>query len=1044
MWTLSLSEFEKYDREITARWNDDTNGVLVFTGLFSATVAAFVIEGYKQLNVDPGGQTVALLGQISQQLSGISDGTGLPPSSPPDSSPPNLAAAIRINILWLLSLAISITCALLATLIQQWARRYMTLSYLHDMPHERARVRTYLFTGMEYFRMRRAIETVPMLLHISVFLFFAGLVDFFLLFNDTVGWVFVGWVGIFASVYIAMTVIPNVFLNCPYRTPFSGSLWRILQILSIAALVLTDALALSLHAFLLHIWGRIYRGASASVGTLAQREKLVKQITAHKHRFSQGLQRCVVSSAIDAPSLVDREALIWTLTKLDEDQEVEDFIARIPGFFDSRIVSEAPITMLGLMRSPPSGGDSVLAARLRGLLKTCLSTTSGLDPSVRKSRLHVCLTAMWYYAKAYNQTEGVPMSKYFRMLFTNQNEINLLLADDDLQTKVLVLCMGSLLVSRIMEEIGDHSGDPQVSDGELVFLKKALGPLWRLDLVEHKPTELTNLDSMVGELEKIAREQIPEGETLGPEVLDTMNILAEDVLDCISSPSAESHGVNLSILERARETLKRCLSLSKAFGADTQLDGLMKSEALESMLKMLKDLDTHLAQYTASHPQPQSDPNSPPNTHTPAPVEGIQSTTNEDGYSLQANQDSHEPLQRGPNAEEGIQQSVDSPISASPAVNKQALTSTLAELSEDDEFESFVARVPSFIGSHVLSNISTMLDLMAPSGRGDSAFALRLHSFFKTSLPGESALGPDVRKRRLHVCLSAVYSYIKAYNESDPQERPIPEHFLTLFADPSDMDHLLVDDDGRTRVMALCIRSLLAAKVVEDVRHRIDNPPVSEAELDLLKRALGPFWRPDLHLDNHGPIELANLMAMVDGLEKVAHQESSPVGNLGPEGSETLDILAESVLDNLPEDLPPEPWGSTASAIGHSYEALRWFLSYFGHLSADTYLGGPMMRSAWMNSLVGRLNELSTKLARPTSPYPLSRSQTPQARAQSPIDDMQSMVESVVLTSEGHPSRPTTHEGFALDRQYMPMPEPTLYTGQEYSQISVPLRYQPY
>jgi hypothetical protein len=33
MWTLSLSEFEKHDKEITARWNEDTNGVLVFVRL---------------------------------------------------------------------------------------------------------------------------------------------------------------------------------------------------------------------------------------------------------------------------------------------------------------------------------------------------------------------------------------------------------------------------------------------------------------------------------------------------------------------------------------------------------------------------------------------------------------------------------------------------------------------------------------------------------------------------------------------------------------------------------------------------------------------------------------------------------------------------------------------------------------------------------------------------------------------------------------------------------------------------------------------------
>ncbi len=30
MWTLSLSQFEKYDREITDRWKSESDGVLVF------------------------------------------------------------------------------------------------------------------------------------------------------------------------------------------------------------------------------------------------------------------------------------------------------------------------------------------------------------------------------------------------------------------------------------------------------------------------------------------------------------------------------------------------------------------------------------------------------------------------------------------------------------------------------------------------------------------------------------------------------------------------------------------------------------------------------------------------------------------------------------------------------------------------------------------------------------------------------------------------------------------------------------------------------
>ncbi|KAI9458148.1 hypothetical protein BJY52DRAFT_1119817, partial [Lactarius psammicola] len=233
MWTLSLTHSEKHDREITDRWKSDTDGVLVFTGLFSATVAAFVIESYRKLSVDSGDQTVILLTQMSQQLVGISNGTVLPTPPPLSNSPPNLPSAIRVNILWLLSLAISITCALLATLIQQWTRRYMALSYHYDLPHNRARVRTFLFTGMEHFRMRQAVEAIPMLLHTSVFLFFAGLVDFFLLFNQTVAWVFIGWVGLFVSVYTAMTIIPNIIFSCPYSTPFTTLLWRLSQMLAV-------------------------------------------------------------------------------------------------------------------------------------------------------------------------------------------------------------------------------------------------------------------------------------------------------------------------------------------------------------------------------------------------------------------------------------------------------------------------------------------------------------------------------------------------------------------------------------------------------------------------------------------------------------------------------------------------------------------------------------------------------------------------------------------------------------------------------------------
>ncbi|KAH9962823.1 hypothetical protein BC827DRAFT_174699 [Russula dissimulans] len=91
--------------------------------IFSATVASFIIESYKMLSPDSGDQTVFLLGQMSQQLSGLANGTTVHPQQYPSYSPS--ASIICVNVVWLLSLVFSTTSALLATLTQQWARRYI-------------------------------------------------------------------------------------------------------------------------------------------------------------------------------------------------------------------------------------------------------------------------------------------------------------------------------------------------------------------------------------------------------------------------------------------------------------------------------------------------------------------------------------------------------------------------------------------------------------------------------------------------------------------------------------------------------------------------------------------------------------------------------------------------------------------------------------------------------------------------------------------------------------------------------------------------------
>jgi len=133
MWNMYLGEVKEDDQRITDAWKEDANGILVFvslnllvslfismtslkTGLFSATVGAFIIEFYKKLSPDSGAQTVALLQQISHQLPNPPNSTN---SNTGDQSSSHGTAMVWVNAMWLISLVLSITSALIATLLQQ-------------------------------------------------------------------------------------------------------------------------------------------------------------------------------------------------------------------------------------------------------------------------------------------------------------------------------------------------------------------------------------------------------------------------------------------------------------------------------------------------------------------------------------------------------------------------------------------------------------------------------------------------------------------------------------------------------------------------------------------------------------------------------------------------------------------------------------------------------------------------------------------------------------------------------------------------------------
>ncbi|KAJ6549290.1 hypothetical protein DFH09DRAFT_620184, partial [Mycena vulgaris] len=299
MWAVYVAEAEKYDRGLVESWKSDMEGMLIFAGLFSASLVAFLIESYKTLTPNSGDTTVLLLTQISSQLAAAANGTPFTVVPRPHFTPPT--SLLVCNILWFISLGLSLTCALFATLVEQWAREFMHKADMRSAPVIRARVFSYLYYGLKRFKMHTIVGIIPLLLHVSLLFFFAGLVAFLIPVNTVITIVTGIILLIVATGYSLLTILPLVYIDCPYRTPLSGSLWQLAQ---------------KIPGIQRHLHGT-HRN-SAIPGTRHQADTMMELVFDKAMlEDSERLER-------------DKKALVWTMKSLADDTELEPFIEAIP------------------------------------------------------------------------------------------------------------------------------------------------------------------------------------------------------------------------------------------------------------------------------------------------------------------------------------------------------------------------------------------------------------------------------------------------------------------------------------------------------------------------------------------------------------------------------------------------------------------------------------------------------------------------------------------------------------------------------------------
>ena len=144
-------------------------------------------------------------------------------------------------------------------------------------------------------------EAVPGFLHLSLFLFFAGLGDSLLNINTKVALGTIIPIGVSGLLYVFTIFAPIVYLQSPYQNSFSGIFWYLYQ---------------KLH-------GRRFKdrrsdGEMKSVST----------------NMAQGQMQLAMEETV-ARKGRDVRAIRWLIDNLTEDAEMEKFLFAIPGSFNT-------------------------------------------------------------------------------------------------------------------------------------------------------------------------------------------------------------------------------------------------------------------------------------------------------------------------------------------------------------------------------------------------------------------------------------------------------------------------------------------------------------------------------------------------------------------------------------------------------------------------------------------------------------------------------------------------------------------------------------
>ncbi|KDR78371.1 hypothetical protein GALMADRAFT_95066 [Galerina marginata CBS 339.88] len=235
-WDLLLEPLLNRDKMRCDAWKEEVQNLLIFAGLFSAVVTAFIIESYKNLQPNPNDAIISLLSQIATRL----DNSASTNVSGARLSTDNIEflptpSSIRVNTFWFLSLVLSLTTVLIGIVSLQWLREHQ--AYPNLTPKQMYALFNMRIEGLQKWHVPKIFTLLPLLLQTALVLFLGGIIDFLLAFGNVVVIPVGAVIGSTVFFMAATTVLPTIqgFLlylpfpyfgqrlpvQCPYKSPQS-------------------------------------------------------------------------------------------------------------------------------------------------------------------------------------------------------------------------------------------------------------------------------------------------------------------------------------------------------------------------------------------------------------------------------------------------------------------------------------------------------------------------------------------------------------------------------------------------------------------------------------------------------------------------------------------------------------------------------------------------------------------------------------------------------------------------------------------------------